>query len=1403
MIRLTYIFSLLMIALPLAGVTTLAIPSDALATACAIPPAGDADCDGIADGADPCAAETLNRCVGAVAECRLGPPGVQDCIAGEALRLNVGNTGDLTDCNGDTWLEDEGPGKNGSGPVTSAPITAQFGCTSDGSTETLIGSENSANNVLSRSYPIAHGTYVVNLLFAETNSDRCNVGDRTADIEIEGALVYGGPLEGDGFDQYAVSLAQNGGGDACGGLVVRSISGVTVTDGALDIVLTEDDVIGDKSSALKAVEILVESLPCAVNDDDDGDGVCDGADNCPLTYNPDQADSGDGDGVGDICDNCVNDSNAGQEDADFDAIGDACDVCDGDGCNDDDNDGICNGSGFDAPKSGDEDNCPEDANSNQNDADGDGRGNVCDTCPNDSGASEDACLGTGHWHTTAPATISRHEVGVASVDGLIYLIGGEQTGITEIYDPADDTWTNGPALPQRVDHMQPVVIKKKIYVVGGLTNFPGPSVTQNVVLDTEDLGAGWQLLAPMPAARGAMGCAAHGVMIYCAGGLAAAAGDTAVATMEAYNTVTDEWVTGLADMPIVRDHFAAQVIDGKFYAISGRDTLVLNTNVRTDIYDIAGDSWSQGADMPSPGTGGYGSVAIDGRILVIGGQGGTSNILIFGDVREYDPVRNSWRILTSMITPRHGVGAAVSRRADGIHPRVYVPTGGPSFGGSNTPIQEAFGWSACSADSGCNDGNDCTDDTCDGGSCVFSNNAAACEDGLFCTVDDVCSGGSCSGGIANTCDDANACTSDSCDEITFCTNTAVAEGSDCEDGLFCNGAESCDAAGSCLAGTPPVTNDGVGCTDDTCDEINDVVVNATNNANCDDGQFCNGSESCDAALDCQAGTAPASDDGVACTDDSCDEINDVIVNATNNANCDDAQFCNGSETCDAVLDCRAGTPPVSNDGVGCTDDACDEINDVIVNTPNNANCDDAQFCNGAETCDAALDCQAGTAPAADDGVACTDDSCDEVGDVIVNAANDANCDDAQFCNGSETCDAALDCQAGTAPAADDGVACTDDICDEVNDLIVNTANDANCDDTQFCNGAETCDAALDCQAGTAPASDDGVACTDDSCDEVADVIVNTPNNANCDDAQFCNGAETCDAALDCQAGTAPASDDGVACTDDSCDEVGDVIVNTPNNANCDDAQFCNGAETCDAALDCQAGTAPTADDGIACTDDSCDEVSDVIVNTANNANCDDAAFCNGSETCDAALGCQAGTSPCIDGVACTVDACDENSDNCAYAPSDAACDDGRACNGIEMCDATTGCQQTSSPGCEDLDDECNVGTCNDDVGGCEAVALADGTGCEDGNSCTTEDQCQVGVCERTSFCGVPASRGAKPTSTDALFILRTSVGLEICPLCECDVNDDDTTTVVDALTALRVSVELPGDLACFEPLEDE
>ncbi|MCC7201470.1 MAG: thrombospondin type 3 repeat-containing protein [Nitrospirae bacterium] len=156
----------------------------------------------------------------------------------------------------------------------------------------------------------------------------------------------------------------------------------------------------------------------ACDNDDDNDGISDDGDNsgvegdhlcaagatancddnCPYTFNPDQADK-DGDGIGDACetdrdgdgvpdgqDNCPDIANGpaqanitgvgNQTDTDSDGQGDACD-------SDDDNDG----------KSDEKDNCPWVANADQANNDNDAYGDVCDSDDDNDGVldNDDNC----------------------------------------------------------------------------------------------------------------------------------------------------------------------------------------------------------------------------------------------------------------------------------------------------------------------------------------------------------------------------------------------------------------------------------------------------------------------------------------------------------------------------------------------------------------------------------------------------------------------------------------------------------------------------------------------------------------------------------------------------------------------------------------------------------------------------------------------------------------------------------------------------------------------------------------------------------------------------------------------------------------------------------------------------
>jgi Ca2+-binding RTX toxin-like protein len=170
-------------------------------------------------------------------------------------------------------------------------------------------------------------------------------------------------------------------------------------------------------------------------------------------------------------------------------------------------------------------------------------------------------------------------------------------------------------------------------------------------------------------------------------------------------------------------------------------------------------------------------------------------------------------------------------------------------------------------------GNDAVDggagnDACDGQSCELGipDLVPVCEADDDCTPGTSCAlpAGVCVACIADDeCDDDNPCTDASCQPLLGCSNLILPDGESCPDDTVCNGDETC-IGGSCTPATP---------------------------LSCNDGQFCNGTEWCHPTTACHPGTPPSTSDGVACTDDSCNEGTNKIIHTVNDAHCEAGFIC--------------------------------------------------------------------------------------------------------------------------------------------------------------------------------------------------------------------------------------------------------------------------------------------------------------------------------------------------------------------------------------------------------------------------------------------------------------------------------------------------------------------------------
>ena len=646
----------------------------------------------------------------------------------------------------------------------------------------------------------------------------------------------------------------------------------------------------------------------------------------------------------------------------------------------------------------------------------------------------------------------------------------------------------------------------------------------------------------------------------------------------------------------------------------------------------------------------------------------------------------------------------------------------------------------------CDDGNICTENDCvlETG-CTSTPVEGACEDGKPCTEADACAAGECLGGPEPTCDDSDDCTDDWCEAGFGCkhaNNTAPCVDGDactqedsclvgqcvgdpvvCKDDHECT-VEDCNSDSGCLfIPTDGPCDDKNPCTDDTCDEASGCL-HAPNTVTCNDSDACTEGDVC--ADSVCAGTAITCQDTDVCTDDTCEKATGCQF-PFNTAPCNDDDACTDQDTCgagtcagstitceddhecttngcDALTGCTFDpVDPECDDKNPCTDDSCSALTGCV-HDDNTVDCNDLDACTKGDSCADAV-C-AGTTVVCTDNNVCTDDTCvKETGCAYPH--NTLDCDDEDACTEQDVCGGSV-C-AGTTVDCNDNHECTADSCAKATGCVW-TPSDAACNDNNVC----TADA---CVVGTG--------CTHD------------PVSGDCDDLDPCTLEDQCTPTGGC-AGTQKDCDDTDACTDDSCvggDCVNDDVVCT------DDGVACT-AESCFlpsvSTKSCvQLGAAPEAD-GVCGVSVGCSggvsyqaanlfcvaagarlctwqELNDAQANTAGCGYNDERVWTStvcrsGSRLTQAGKPDKLGVEPleCTEETSAAFALCCADTEpgdvepSCQSVPELAPCGDDKECH-LVWCSPAAGCTETVEPTFCDDQDACLDDTCEAD-GSCSHVA---------------------------------------------------------------------------------------------------
>ncbi|XP_077517676.1 kelch-like protein 8 [Amblyomma americanum] len=265
-----------------------------------------------------------------------------------------------------------------------------------------------------------------------------------------------------------------------------------------------------------------------------------------------------------------------------------------------------------------------------------------------SSSTEFYSIADNKWLKAADMTTRRRHVGVVSVDGKLFAVGGSDDkhhlASAEVFDPSTNCWKL--ICPMNVPRrgLGLCQLSGPLYAIGGMDD----TTFFNTVERYDSQSDSWTAVAPMKSPRGGVAVAVLKDCIYAIGGNV---GQTSLSTCERYDPHLNKWsyVSGMTQR---RAGAGAVALDGFIYVVGGFDNNLPLSSVER--YDSELDRWV-GVRPMSTSRGGVGVAQLAGRLFAVGGHNGSRYL---DSVEAYDPSLDRWELVANIHGGRAGPGTA-------------------------------------------------------------------------------------------------------------------------------------------------------------------------------------------------------------------------------------------------------------------------------------------------------------------------------------------------------------------------------------------------------------------------------------------------------------------------------------------------------------------------------------------------------------------------------------------------------------------------------------------------------------------------------------------------------------------------------------------------------------------------